>query len=536
MTYQFHKTSLSPTEQNAQNVRTFQLGQPLEVKDVFEFAQGHMTLGLCENVRKKLSKASRIIDRHLAEKRRLYGVTTGYGPLATSYISPDQSETLQKNLIYHLSSGVGTPYSVAETRAILLSRLSSLSQGFSGVSPDLLDKIIEMVEAGFVPSIPEQGTVGASGDLTPLAHMALAIMGEGEAFLHGVKMPSQKALSTIGLAPIKFGRKDALALVNGTSAMTGLAAMNGARANQAFHLALRLGALNAELMFAKTEAFLDTFSHARPHQGQAYAQGMLSKLLADSQLTEHWTGEQPIMNEFEAALQTDQNIPQDPYTVRCLPQEFGAAFDVLTFHNNIVETELNSATDNPLVDSDTGVAVQGGNFYGQHVAYASDSLILPIIKTAIHAERCIARICDPKRNLGLPAFLQPTDIGLRSGFMGAQVTASALVAEMRTKAIPASIQSISTNNDNQDVVTMGTIAARNARNLMDQLYFVLAIEAIVLAQAGELRGEQLLSTESKRLVRIIREKVDFLDADRPLSNDIDVLAGELQTKDWINLR
>ncbi len=518
--------------------RRIDLGEEVTPRGLHDIAHGAGEAVLGQAARRRMAEAATVIDRMVAERRRVYGVTTGYGPLAGSYVAPEKGAALQRNLVYHLASGVGDPLPAPQARAVMAARVASLARGYSGVAPELAETLLAMLSAGVTPAVPEMGTVGASGDLTPLAHVALCVMGEGEALdSDGRRRPAGPALRAAGIAPRALGPKDGLALVNGTATMTGIAALNAVSARRALDLGLRLAALQAEVMGAHAEAYEPVFDRARPHPGQAWARQRLGALLADSDRVRPVESPPPVLPAaLDGGTLPDQPLPQDPYTLRCVPQEFGAAADVLAFHDQVVTTELNAATDNPLVDPARGTVAHGGNFYGQHVAYASDALALPLIKLAVHAERVLARLTDPRRNGGLPAFLQPREIGLQSGFMGAQVTATALVAEMRTLAVPASIQSIATNADNQDVVTLGTVAARRARDLLALLWRMLAIQAMALVQAAELRGlgrpDAGFGAAAGLLAGSVRAEVAPLSDDRPLSGDIERLSTALAARDW----
>lgn len=491
--------------------------------------------------RARVTAASDSLERMVTEQRRIYGVTTGYGPLACHHVLPEHAAELQRNLIYHLASGVGQPLSVPQTRAVMASRASSLARGFSGIGDAAFDLLLDCLNRDVVPIVPEMGTVGASGDLTPLAHIALVLIGEGEAILGGTRMAGGAALAAAGLSPVSLGHKDGLALVNGTSAMTGISCLNGVSAKSATMFALRLGLLYAELLRAPAEAFDSRFGMARPHPGQREAHRRLSELAEGSRRLGVMVQPPPFLEVEQQAqdgVLVDRMLPQAPYTARCLPQIFGAVLDLLDFHERLVVTELTSATDNPLIFPDDGAVLHGGNFYGQHVAFAADTLQLGVIKLALHAERCLARLCDPLMNDGLPAFLQGGPIGRNSGFMGAQVTATALVAELRLQALPASIQSIPTNNNNQDVVTMGTIGARRAAKSLELTWHVLAIHAMALAQAFEIEGgfssdNAGFGSASRELCDWIRRSVPFLERDRPLSQEITDLAALLQQKNWV---
>lgn len=491
----------------------------------WELASGRASLTIAPAVRERMRASEATLAGHLAAGNAVYGVTTGYGPQVRHTVNSENAAQLQRNLLFHLATGVGAPLPRRSVRAMMIARATTLARGYSAVNPSVFNLLLACLDSDVLPIVPEMGTVGASGDLTPLAHLGLLLVGKGLADSSGETLPARVALARAGLAPVDLGNKDGLALVNGTAAMTGIAALSATRARRLWDFALRLGVLYAEVLGGRSEAFDPRLGAVRPHPGQLYAHARLAEVLAGSARIRHARDDG-----------TSDVFVQDPYSIRCLPQIFGAAHDVLAYHDGIVEIELNSATDNPLVFASDGEIVHGGNFFGQHVGYASDALALAVINIAVHAERSIARVCDPQQNGGLPAFLHAAPSGLNSGFMGAQVTASALVAEMRTLALPASVQSIPTNANNQDVVPMGTIAARKTARLLDLAWLVLAIDAMILVDAAELRSRETdaraFAGESRNLIAWIRSRVAPLLEDRPLANDISSLAGALEERAW----
>lgn len=485
-------------------------------------------LFLAEEVLQRVDRSHERLSRYLRENRRIYGVTSGYGPLANTMVGRDHSQELQRNLIAHLSAGVGAPLSRTQTRATMAARISALGRGYSGVSPGTLDTLLQCLNLDAIPVVPSMGTVGASGDLTPLAHIAGALMGQGEICLGGRgPKPASEVLREIGVKTFEPGGKDALALVNGTSAMTGIAGINGCSAGRALRWSALLCGVHAEVLDGRLEAWHPAFGEVRPHPGQQRLHRWLNQLVraTDQPLEGSMTVQADSLSYLDAPI-------QDPYSLRCAPQLLGAVCDQIDWHDVTVHRELNSVTDNPILPDGVDSVLHGGNFYGQHVAFASDALANAVITMAVHAERRIARLCNPRLNKGLPAFLQPEKIGLQSGFMGAQVTASALLAEMRTKATPASIQSIPTNGDNQDVVTMGTIGARRTGELLELLYLLLAIDALMAAQAVDLRSDENSVTEvqgaSAHVLYWVRAQVPRLSADRSLAPDIERIAKLMQ--------
>ncbi|MFW5825018.1 MAG: HAL/PAL/TAL family ammonia-lyase [Marinobacter sp.] len=496
--------------------------------DGLEAVAHGLPLVLTDEVQQRVEQSHERLARYLQENRCIYGVTTGYGPLANTLVGRDHSAELQSNLIAHLSAGVGEPLSRLQTRATMTARISALARGHSGVSPAALGTLVQCLNLDALPVVPAMGTVGASGDLTPLAHIAGALMGHGEMRLGGGEpRPAGDVLREIGVQPFEPGGKDALALVNGTSAMTGIAGINGTAAGRALRWSALLCVGHARVLSGRLEAWHPAFGEVRPHPGQQRLHRWLNQLADTPALQTE--DSQRVSADTLAYLEAPI---QDPYSLRCAPQLLGAVSDQIDWHDQTVHIELNSVTDNPILPDSLDGVLHGGNFYGQHVALASDALANAVITMAVHAERRIARLCNPRLNKGLPAFLQAEKIGLQSGFMGAQVTASALLAEMRTRATPASIQSIPTNGDNQDVVTMGTIGARRTAELLAMLHDLLAIDALMVAQAVDLRLQESPDFPAGKavagLLDWVRSQVPPLTSDRPLHRDIAQIAKSIQ--------
>lgn len=499
-------------------------GHGTTTEDVERIALGE-ALSLGENAWHRIGKSHERLSRYLEEQRLIYGVTTGYGPLADTLVGGDYSEALQRNLIAHLSAGVGEPLSQEQTRATMAARISALGLGASGISPSALNQLLRCLNAGALPVVPAMGTVGASGDLTPLAHIAGALMGKGWIrHANGGAEPAAEVLERLGLKPLEPAGKDAIALVNGTSAMTGIAALNDRLAERALRWSTLITVAHAQALRGRREAWHSAFGELRPHPGQKKLHRWLAIL--DDAPPDAMTDEGQVSTD---ALHQLSAPIQDPYSLRCAPQLLGAVADQIDWHTQTVTTELNSVTDNPVLPDTFDQALHGGNFYGQHVALASDALANAVITLAVHAERRIARLANPRLNQDLPAFLTGSETGLNSGFMGAQVTASALLAEMRTQAAPASIQSIPTNGDNQDVVTMGTIGARRTHHLLALLYRLLAIDALMAVQALELRAEPDLRSEATAQMMVwVRAHSPLLTSDRALSEDIEKTADAMR--------
>lgn len=504
------------------------------LEEIEMIALGRQSIALSSNEKRAVEKAYAFLCDAIEQRQRIYGVTTGYGPLATTDVDPKQSALLQQNLVYHLCSGVGEPLSHRHVRAMMVARLASLVRGHSGANPLLVDRLQAWLEADLVPEVPSRGTVGASGDLTPLAHLARALSGEGRVSLRGGRwIDSAEAHQQLGWKPLVLLGKDAIALVNGTSTTAGIAALNATAAQRAVKLSTLLVVLYAELLEGHREAFHPSIGELRPHPGQRQLHCWLWSLTESSDALIPWQRKASLLPDMPNDIQQHRPLPQDAYTLRCAPQALGAAWDVVEQHAQTVRIELEAVTDNPLLLADDDIILHGGNFFGQQLAFASDHLNNAVIQMALYSERRIAKMTDPLKNKGLPAFMQPLDTGLHSGFMGAQVTATSLVAELRSHAMPASIQSIPTNADNQDIVPLGTIAARRASTSLEQLYQVLAIEALVLAQGAELKNTRLLSHASQTLCAWVREFAPPLKQDRPLSEEIAKVAMALADPDEV---
>lgn len=454
----------------------------------------------------------------------IYGVTTGFGPLATTHLPPERAAELQRNLLYHLATGVGPWLSREQTRAMMVARAASLSRGYSAVRPEVVGLLCACLERGVTPAVPSMGTVGASGDLTPLAHVALALTGEGEVWGEGGPVPASVALAAAGLEPLELGEKEGLALVNGTAAMTGVAALNGYAMRGVLAWAMRLSAAFAEVSRARVDGWDALFDRARPHPGQREVRARLGELLAGS--TRARRGR---LERVDGEVALGRALVQPVYSTRCVPQLLGAAWDAWAWHDEVVERELASVTDNPLVDVEAGEVRHGGNFFGQHVAFAADALNNAAVQVAVLVERQVARVTDARVS-GLPPFLTGGVPGLSSGLMGAQVTASALIGELRARAVPASIQSVPTNGGNQDVVPMGTTAATRGAWSIERVWEVLAIGAIAAAQAIELEGPgEGFGPAARALHAEVREVSGPLGSDRPLSGEVRALARRLQS-------
>ena len=439
----------------------------------------------------------------LREGRSVYGVNTGFGSLAGTAIGLDQVGELQRRLVLSHCTGVGAPLAERVVRLVLLLKVSALARGHSGVRRALIDALLSLLNAGVIPVIPAKGSVGASGDLAPLAHLAGALIGEGEALLAGQRMATAEALRQAGLEPIELGAKEGLALLNGTQVSTALA-LDGLFAGlDAFAAALAAGALSVDAALGSDEPFDPRIHEIRGQPGQTAVARVLAELLADSGIR-------------ASHLECDR--VQDPYSLRCQPQVMGAALDVLGAAAAMLEREANAVSDNPLVFSDTGEILSGGNFHGEPVAMAADMIAIALAEVGALSERRIALLTDAHMS-ELPAFLA-AEPGLNSGFMNAQVVAAALASENKGLAHPASVDSLPTSANQEDHVSMATYAARRLGDIAWNCGHIVAIELLAAAQGIDLRRPLQTSPRLQKLFSGIRGRAEFLARDRSMAPDI----------------
>jgi histidine ammonia-lyase len=487
-------------------------GRSLTVADVARVARrADARVTVAPAARERLRGSRRLVEAAIASGQTIYGINTGFGKLANVRVAPDKLDQLQANLIRSHAAGVGTPLPAAVVRGLMLLRANVLLRPTSGVRPELVDALVALLNAGIVPLVPEQGSVGASGDLAPLSHVALALMGEGEVLEGGAAAAAGPALGRARLAPFQFAPKEGLAFINGTQAQTALLALLVHDARVLWRTAVGAAAMSLEALRG-TPAPLDPRIHAaRPHRGQIETADLMRALLADSEIREsHREGDPRV---------------QDAYSLRCAPQVLGAVADAIRFAEETVAVELNASTDNPLV-FDNGDVISGGNFHGQPVAQALDLLAMTLTTLQAIAERRVERLVNPDLSQGLPAFLTG-DPGLSSGFMMVQITAASLVAESRSIAMPASIGSIPTDANQEDFVPMGMAAAWKAQRILANAQRVVAAELLCAAQGLEFlkpltpgRGVG----EIYRRLRALRPGVPRLEADRPPAPDLERLA------------
>jgi histidine ammonia-lyase len=478
--------------------------------------------------RQRMKRSRALVDRLAAEPRAIYGINTGFGPLSGTRVSPEDLAQHQLNLLHHLSVGQGALFSPIETRAIMAARANALARGYSGIRAEVVDVLVGALNHNILPEIPCEGSVGASGDLAPLAHMSRLLVGLGHARVGGKRLPAVEALKRHGLRPVTLQCKEGLALVNGTSVMTALAALAVQETAALLSWSELLSACLFQVLWAAPEVLCDQVHKARGFRGQSAVAARIARHLRthphyDSEIAGHKWGAhaKPVEPGVEI---------QDPYSVRCSPQILGAVQEALWHVQYVVTRELNASTDNPLVFPETASVIHCGNFYGQQVAMACDYLRLGLAKLGLLLERQLERLVNWRYSLGLPPMLTGSaNPGLNSGFMGCQLLATSLAAECRLLTTPASVQTIPTNANNQDVVSMGCIAARMTREMLPKVWKLAAIQALALAQAADLRGAKIMGGDFRKLHRLVRGVSAYLGADRPLFEDIAALTAALQT-------
>lgn len=483
-------------------------GSALTPDDVVRVALGaESDVVLASDARERVLRSREFIDGLLKRNERIYGVTTGFGRLAEVFISPARRTELQLNLVRSHSSGFGFPLGVPEVRTIVLLRANALARGNSGCRVEVIERLLDLLRRGIHPVVPEIGSVGASGDLAPLAHVALALVGEGEVEWEGVRRPAAEAFSSAGLEPLRLGAKEGLALINGTQATTGLGLLALVAAERALETFEVAGAMSLEGLRGTPEPFRPEVQATRPHAGQATSAQRLWALLEDSEIRESHRYNDPRVH--------------DAYSLRCMPQVHGASREVLGYVRRIIETEINSSTDNPLIFPDAEIVVSAGNFHAQIVAQALDFLAIAVADLASISERRIERLLNPDLS-EMPAFLA-RDPGVQSGLMIAQVAVADVLSEMRVLAHPASVDSVSTSGSKEDHVSMGMAAARKARRAVADLEYVAAVELLCAAQALEFRRPLQPGRGVREAYRRVRERVAPLEGDRVLGRDIEAL-------------
>ena len=492
-------------------------GHSLTIDAVRAVAEQGATVSLADSARERMGASQRVVADIVGRNAVVYGVTTGFGKLSDVAIPPDKLAALQVNLVRSHAAGVGPLLPKREVRAMMLLRANVMAKGFSGARADLPRLLCGMLNAGLWPPVPEQGSVGASGDLAPLAHLALSLIGEGDLNAGDHLVPAAQALRSAGLAPVTLAPKEGLTLINGTQAHTAIAALAVQDAETLWQTAHVAGAASLEALRGTPVAFDERIQDARGQVGQRESAALLRALLADSEIREsHRHGDPRV---------------QDAYALRCMPQVHGPVLDAIRFAEQVITRELNAATDNPLVFAD-GTLLSGGNFHGQSVAMVLDFLTIAMTNLATIAERRIDRLVHPDLNEGLPPFLA-REAGLHSGFMMAQVTAAALASECKVLSHPASVDSIPTDGSKEDVVPMAMGAAWKLRRVVRNVQHVLAIELMCAAQGLDYRRPLRAGQGVEVAYDVVRALVPPLTDDRPLAPDMLALADAVARGDFV---
>lgn len=481
---------------------------PLSIEGVSAGARGQVRIRLSDEpgFRDRLQRGADVIAERLEEQRPTYGVNTGFGASCLNAVSEQDALRLAANLPRYHGCGVGPLLTSEQSRAVMIVRLASLATGFSGVRPLILERMVQMLDAGLAPCIPAQGSVGASGDLTPLSYIAASLMGEREVWRNGQVVATRGALAEAGIDPVELGPKESLAIMNGTSVMAAIMCLSHTRALRLARLASQVTALALEGVHGQRSHFDERIFNAKAHKGQALAAEWIRADLG--------VGARPAQNGGRI---------QERYSLRCAPHVIGVLLDSLPFFRSLIETEINGASDNPLVDAETGDVLHGGNFYGGHVAMAADSMKTAVANLADLMDRQLVLLNHPQMNNGLPENLvavQGEGRFAHHGFKAMEITASAVTAEALKLTMPASVFSRSTEGHNQDKVSMGSIAARDCDQVINMVETVAAVHLIACCQAVELRGLDECSSRTKAMHAAVREKVAFNEGDRRMDTDV----------------
>ncbi len=484
----------------------------ISIEGVVNVARNGAGIEVSEEALVKTAKARKLIEGWIAEGRAIYAITTGFGLLSDQIISIDDSRQLQVNLLMSHAAGVGNPFDEEVVRATMAIRLQDLTQGYSGIRPETIHALAALLNSGLTPVVPERGSVGASGDLCPMAHLALVLIGQGEAFYKGQRMSGAEGLAKVGLSPVELEAGEGVALTNGTQVMSALSTL-------AVHDAIRLAkiadiacSISLETLMGSNTEFDPRIHRIRPHAGQIASADNMARITDSSEII---------------SSHKDCTRIQDAYTLRCSPQIHGASKDAINHIKSVVDIEINSCTTNPLIMPDQGDFLLGGNFHGQPLALTADYLCMALAELANVSERRIERLVNPQLS-GLPAFLV-NEGGLNSGFMIAQYTAAALVSENKPLSHPACVDSIPTSGNKEDHVSMGTISARKARSVLENAENVLAIELLCGAQALDLLTKGRPGRGTEAAFQSIREVVSHMDKDRVLSKDIERVVKLIQS-------
>jgi histidine ammonia-lyase len=500
----------------------------MSIEEVVDFSRPGKQIAVDSTTLERVGRARTKLDDFVRDGRIIYGVNTSVGGFVNRLVPIEKAATLQNNLINAVATNVGAYLDDHVVRAIMLARIKSLSRGNSGISIENFQKLVDIFNAGIIPCIPEKGSLGTSGDLGQLAAVALAASGQWKARFDGQIIPAAEALERAGIKPMRLTYKEGLALINGTSGMVGLGAILLVEAKQLFDQYIAISALSFEGLAAKTKPFDPRVHRLKPHPGQQKVAESLWAYLHDSNLAVNEREvERLLAARMSGDIQVGDQSIEDAYSIRCTPQVLGPVLDSLNFIWSIVENELNSSNDNPLVIPEEDEVFHNGHFHGQYVAMAMDHLVIGLVTLCNLSDRRIDRFLTENNSNGLPPFLCREDPGLRLGLMGGQFMATSITAENRALTVPISVQSLTSTGDFQDIVSLGFVAARRAREVLRNTRYVVAFELLCACQAVDIRGADRLSSSGRALYERTRNVVPYLDYDITLTDYIEAIVEKI---------
>ena len=506
-------------------------GYSLTTLDIFHtVSDPKKQIAVSKETEERIDASHKLLNQFVADNRVIYGVNTSLGGFVNWLIPIDNAQQLQENLIAAVATNVGTYFEDRIVRAAMLVRLNSLSRGASAISPKNFHKLMQIYNAGIIPCVPSKGSLGASGDLGPLAAIALVATGKWKAKYQGEILPADEALKRAGIEPMQLSFKEGLSLINGTSMMTGLAALLVEQAITLVKTYDAISCLTFEGLKVKKKPFNPLVHEHKPHRGQLQTAKNIWALLQDSQMIVDEKSVEKLLQSYKSATPKSTNTPiEDAYSIRCTPHILGPIRDTLQTIQTTIINEINSSNDNPLILCDCEEVFHNGHFHGQYISMAMDHLSICLTTLSNLSDRRIDRFMDKHHSNELPPFLCNEQPGLRLGLMGGQFMATSLTAENRSLCHPVSIQSLTSTGDFQDIVSMGLIAARRAAELYENVAYVLAFELLCGAQAADIRGSSLLGTPTKRLFELVREIVPYLSSDQCLTDYLEGLAKLIKT-------
>ncbi|WP_095164680.1 phenylalanine aminomutase (D-beta-phenylalanine forming) [Pseudomonas sp. Irchel 3H3] len=506
----------------------FKTGETLSPERLAEIATSDTKISLSDETRRRVDSSRRQLEKFVSEGRIIYGVNTSMGGFVNWHVPIEKANILQMNLIRSVATNVGSYLGEVDTKAIMLSRINSLCRGNSAISLEVLDVLVALYNSGILPCIPEKGSLGTSGDLGPLACIALVCTGEWKVTYEGKLLPAQDALTLAGITKACLSYKEGLALINGTSAMTGVACCLIREVQELLEQYCLISSLSFEGLHAIKKPFDPEVHKLKPHPGQLKVAKKIFDYLESSRMIKQETeAQQEIQLEQDGSVKPSNSQIEDAYSIRCTPQILGPVVDGLEYVRTIVQNELNSSNDNPLIVPDSNEIFHNGHFHGQYVAMAMDVLSIGLTTLSNLSNRRVDRFLDKSNSNGLPPFLCSKDPGLRLGLMGGQFMTASLTAENRSLCTPLSIQSLSTTADFQDIVSFGLVAARRAREIFENAKFIISFELICACQAAEIRGVDGLSDSTTVLFNKVRAIVPFLDRDSILTDYLEALTKEV---------